>query len=69
MIGYLREWKVWKYEDVEANKGWGFSNSNLSARVTVCYHNGVLGVALRQATGQFETHGQIETVKSMYVRK
>lgn len=67
--GYLREWKVFTFEEVFTNKGWGL-NSNIPARVTVCYKDGVLGVAYRYIIDIEELNIRRETthatVKSMY---
>ena len=66
--GYLRAWKVFDYEEVRANKRWGLHDA-IPARVTVCYKEGVLGVAFRyivDAEG-LPTDDNHSTVKSMYL--
>jgi hypothetical protein len=62
-IGYLRRWKVWDYKDVESQPGWG---AKKGPRLTICYRDGVLGVALRYPTGETKRVGNMETHKSMY---
>ena len=44
--GFLREWRVFDYTDVEKAQ-WGFSGGEGNPRLTICYKDGELGVALR----------------------
>jgi hypothetical protein len=60
--GYLRGWKVFTYQDVKQQK-WGVEEAN---RVTICYNDGVLGVALRYHTGKIEEKSTLKPHKSMY---
>jgi hypothetical protein len=46
-MGYLREYKVYQFSEIRETPGWGLSGEGGSDRCTVCYNNGVLGVALR----------------------
>jgi hypothetical protein len=63
--GYLRGWSVLEYSrDVEQSR-WGFNTTTNAPRVTVCYRDGVLGVALRTIVG-FETQNTLTAFRSMY---
>lgn len=44
--GFLRMWRVFDYAEVEKSQ-WGFNKTTSGPRLTVCYKDGVLGVALR----------------------
>ena len=44
--GNLRGWRILDYSEVEKSS-WGFNQNNNKPRLTVCYKDGVLGVALR----------------------
>lgn len=68
-IGYLRKWKVLQYSEIEANMGWGFSLTNTTPRITICYNNGVLGVGLRQTTGVIHRVNSMTAYKSMYAMR
>jgi hypothetical protein len=61
--GYLRGWKVWEFKEVESQPGWG---AKKKPRLTICYCEGILGVALRYSTGKTKRTGSLETHKSMY---
>ena len=65
-IGYLRSWKVWNYTDIEEEKGWGFCINTTISRATICYKDGVLGIALRRPTGVITTESSLTSYKSMY---
>ena len=78
MLGYLRKWNVLNYDtDLKARDsqtgavygaGWGFtltSGGTSNPRVTVCYKDGVLGVALRTMTGS-RMVDRLSAYKSMY---
>jgi hypothetical protein len=65
-IGYLRRWAVFDYAEIEENKGWGFSLRNTRGRLTICYKDGVLGVALRKPSGRTLTVNSMTAFKSMY---
>jgi cation transport regulator ChaB len=65
-IGYLRSWKVWDYIDIEEEKGWGFCINTTISRATICYKDGVLGIALRRPTGVITTESSLTSYKSMY---
>ena len=66
--GYLREWKVFEFdENVVTQCGWGVKDSNV--RITICYRNGQLGIALRYYTGRtYTVNTLITTRRSMYAR-
>lgn len=65
--GYLREWRVLQFEEIEeSERGWGITGDGGSARLTICYSNNVLGIAVRWDTGVMETINTLETFKSMY---
>lgn len=66
--GYLREWRVFEFGEVEENRGWGMTGPRNIARLTVCYKQGQLGVALRWRTNQQEVINTLETFRSMYRR-
>lgn len=65
-IGYLRNWKVWNYTDIEEQKGWGLCINRTISRATICYKDGVLGIALRRLTGVITTESSLTSYKSMY---
>lgn len=64
--GYLRGWGVFTFEDVYANRGWGMTGPRNMARITVCYSEGQLGVAIRWKTGRDTQIDTLETFRSMY---
>ena len=62
--GFLREWKVWDFAEIrDDERGWGVGGT---ARMTICYNEGVLGVAVRWNTGRKQEVSTLETCKSMY---
>lgn len=65
-MGQLRGWKVWDYKEVETQPRWGATNK---PRLTICYKESILGVALRYSTGETKREGSLETYKSMYKAK
>ena len=65
-IGHLRCWKVWNYTDIEKEKVWGFSINSTCSRATICYKDGVLGIALRISTGVITRENSLTSYKSMY---
>jgi len=71
-MGYLREWKVLDYETEIKQSRWGFSLRHLncpleqrSGRITICYDNNILGVAIRKPVGK-ESVDSLTTTKSQY---
>lgn len=64
--GYLREWNVFEFSYIESNKGWGMTNG--APRLTICYREGVLGVAVRWKSARTEVINTLATYKSMYRR-
>ena len=65
--GYLREWNVLEYRSIQSNDiGWGISGPGGSSRLTICYREGDLGIAVRWNTGQLRQVNSLETFKSMY---
>ena len=65
--GYLREWKVFDFDNnIVTQCGWGVKDTNV--RLTICYKDGELGVALRYYTGKTQVISTLVTTKkSMYV--
>jgi hypothetical protein len=73
--GYLRGWAVLDYETEVKCSRWGFSVRDLNCpvderpgRITICYNNGVLGVAIRKPIGK-EIIDSLTTWKSQYRSK
>jgi hypothetical protein len=67
-LGYLRGWRVFDYDrDVKNQPGWGVSVGH--PRLTICYHEGVLGVAIRWHTGNFKVINRLSAYRSMYPSK
>jgi hypothetical protein len=65
--GQLRGWSVLDFEtQVETQPGWGITAEH--PRLTICYRNGVLGVAIRYDTGTTTEKDTLVTFKSMYKR-
>ena len=65
--GFLRVWKVREFSSIsEKEKGWGTTGPGGSPRLTICYNNDVLGLAVRWNTGAFEEVNTLTTFKSMY---
>jgi len=62
--GYLRDWKVWNYDEVEKELGWGLKGRD---RITICYKNGVLGIALRYKTAKLKQ--RLKAYDSMFSMK
>lgn len=63
--GYLRGWSVLDYEeDIVTQPGWGVTADN--PRLTICYNNGELGLAVRYDTGRTSERDTLTTFKSMY---
>lgn len=67
--GYLRGWGVFTFDDVYANRGWGMTGPRNTLRITVCYSEGQLGVAVRWKTGRSVEINTLETFRSMYARR
>lgn len=66
--GYLRDWNVYDFEeDIASKPGWGFSKTDLKPRLTICYSEGKLGVALRyHIEGEIASVSTLTTHGSMY---
>jgi len=64
--GNLRGWRVYDYERVRANRGWGMNSPRNSVRTTICYQGDTLGIALRWKTAEREEINTLQTFKSMY---
>jgi hypothetical protein len=63
--GQLRGWSVLDFEtQVKTQPGWGVTTN--TPRLTICYHGGVLGVAIRSDTGITVEQDTLNTFKSMY---
>ena len=63
--GYLRKWDVFDYDtDVKTQPGCGVCIG--TARLTICYSQGVLGVAIRWHTGTFTEMNRLNAYRSMY---
>ena len=66
--GYLRNWGVFDYDtDVKTQPGWGVRQN--TPRLTICYYQDVLGVAIRWHTGEFKEINLLNTYRSMYPSK
>ena len=63
--GNMRVWKVFNYDEVKRNSGCGMDDDD-GTRLTICYKNGTLGVAVRWNTGEQHDVSSLETYKSMY---
>ena len=65
--GYLRRWRVFDFDaDIETQPGCGVTS--MAPRLTICYRDGVEGVALRYDTGKIKEVNTLVTCKSMYKR-
>lgn len=64
--GYLRGWGVFDYQYVHTNRGWGMTSPRSSVRLTICYQEGILGIALRYKTNETIEINTLQTYKSMY---
>jgi hypothetical protein len=64
-MGYMRKYDVFKYEQVEHSL-WGIRIGAEESRITVCYQNEQVGLAVRVATGECRQINNLETYKSMY---
>lgn len=63
--GYLRGWGVFEYEtDVKTQPGCGVLLG--SPRLTICYNQGVIGVAIRWHTGNYREQNRLNVYRSMY---
>lgn len=63
--GYLRDWRVFDFErDIVTQPGWGVGPAE--PRITICYKDQQVGVALRYDTGEVREVNSIETRRSMY---
>lgn len=62
--GYLRRWKVFHYEEIRAAPGWAVLIDH--PRITICYQNEILGIALCINTGEVVMHDTLSAIKSMY---
>lgn len=64
--GYLREWAVFDYDrDIVPQPGWGIGEGS-RPRLTICYKDGVLGIAVRYFTGEYRTENTLRAYRSMY---
>lgn len=61
----LRKWRSFEYEDVLEDARWGFDEKTCGPRITVCYKEGVLGIALRTFQG-IETVNTLTAYRTMY---
>ena len=61
--GYIRQWKVFQYEEVETQI-WGMEGTEV--RLTICYQGDLLGLAVRYNTHQRREVDSLTTWKSMY---
>ena len=62
--GYLRGWGVFQYDYVKTQPGCGVLLG--SPRLTICYNQGVLGVAIRWHTGTYREQNRLSAYRSMY---
>jgi hypothetical protein len=65
-IGWLRTWGVWDYDQHIDGNGGGGSVTIGGPRLTICYKDGVLGVAVRWHTEAFQQMDPVRVVRSMY---
>jgi len=63
-IGFLREWRRQEFSFIQENSS--YAMKNMGDRCTICYQDGVLGVAYRTHTGCYETKSTIVAKRSMY---
>ena len=63
-LGFLREWRVFNFSEIEAS-AWGFNASTNAPRMTVCYRDGIIGIALRTLIG-FEPEDTLTAYRTMY---
>ena len=64
-MGQLRGWKVLDYiQDIKPAPGWGVTSD--IPRMTICYKNGILGIAVRYDTGMKKETNTMRTFNSMY---
>lgn len=64
--GYLRGWKVLEYSSLKKER-WGTSQNGGGSRITICYSDGELGVAVRwNVPGSSVTMNTLAAYKSMY---
>ena len=66
IYGYLRRYDVFEYADVDKDRRWGVDKT---PRLTICYRQNVLGVAVRWATGENEIVNTMVAYRSMYPSK
>ena len=59
----MREWRVFDFEEILQQPGWGVSDGT---RLTICYQNQALGIAVRYDTGEKRSVNSLLTCKSMY---
>jgi hypothetical protein len=64
-MGYRRKYDVFTYEEL-AESLWGIRIGAEEFRITVCYHEGQVGLIIRVATGNIKIINNLETYKSMY---
>lgn len=64
-MGYRRKYDVFTYEEL-AESLWGIRIGAEEFRITVCYHEGQVGLIIRIATGNLKIINNLETYKSMY---
>ena len=64
-MGYLRKYDVFTYKQVEDSL-WGIRIGAEESRITVCYKDEQVGLAIRVATGDWKQINNLETYKSMY---
>ena len=63
--GHLRGWRVLDFDaHIETQPGWGVTASD--PRLTICYNNEVLGIAIRYDTGMIVDQNTLTTFNSMY---
>ena len=63
--GYLRGWEVMDYDtDIKIQPGWGVDQG--APRLTICYKDGVLGIAIRYHTGTLKEENTLSTYGSIY---
>jgi hypothetical protein len=61
-----KECRVWQFNEVYTNRGWGITGNKNTVRASICYNKEQLGVAIRWKTNTREEINTLETFKSMY---
>ena len=64
--GYFRGWGIFDYKrDIIPTPGWGLYKK-IKPRMTICYDDGILGVAIRYKTDRIKTNNTLRGKGTMY---